>query len=74
MQPWFIVIALCFGMMNPNLKPKVKIKYLLGFAYVGSLADQEFVVQAGETLEMDLVSRPKWRQFRNVVSLCSEKV
>lgn len=45
----------CFGNDEPKFETYngQKIKYLLGFAYVGSLADQEFVVRAGETLEMD---------------------
>ena len=65
----FLLLS-CMGNDEPKFETYngQPIKYLLGFAYVGSLMDQEFVVEAGETLDMGWHSRSQWRRLRDVVS------
>jgi hypothetical protein len=45
----------CLGNDEPKFETYngQEIKYLFGFAYVGSLVDQEFVAKAGETLDIE---------------------
>lgn len=51
----FLLFFSCLGNDEPKFETYngQPIKYLFGFAYVGSLMDQEFVVEAGETLDME---------------------